>query len=93
MNCFRFLGNTRDLKIKQCLLNVDAAVYNVLDECLEEVKAQFNVFSTLPEIVVDGTVLMQKEIFGVEYAPSEILKPNFSYKLYKGKTLNEMESW
>lgn len=93
LNCFRFIANTRNFNVKQCLLNVDAAVFNVQNEHLEAVKEQLGVFSTVPDIIKEGTVKIQKEVFGVDHAVSELLLPNFSYKTYKGPNLGEMEIW
>lgn len=93
LNCFRFIANTRDFRVKQCLLNVDAAIFNVPTHFLEDVKAQFGVFATIPDVIKEGTATIQKEVFGKEIEPSKVLTPNFSYKMYKGQNLSEMEIW
>jgi hypothetical protein len=91
LNCFRFLANTRQLKIKQCILNVDAAVFNVPNEHLDAAKVEFGVFATVPDIIAEGATLIQNEVFKTDV--QTLLRPNFSYKLYKGQNMNEMERW
>jgi DNA polymerase-1 len=94
VNCFSFLGNTRDLNVKQCLLNVDAAIFNIPDEHLDAVKDKFKVFETVHSDIVRGAKKFQEMVFfdlPESNLPIEI--PRFTYKLYKGKTLKEMEKW
>jgi DNA polymerase I-like protein with 3'-5' exonuclease and polymerase domains len=94
VNCFEFIGLTREYDVKQCLWNIDAAVFNVPDEHLDVVKDKLKVFENVHSDIVRGAKLFQEMVFfdlPESNLPIEI--PRFTYKLYKGKNLKEMEKW
>jgi len=94
VNCFDFIGATRQYNVKQCLWNIDAAVFNVPDEHLDAVKDKLKVFENVHSDIIRGAKKFQEMVF-FDLAESNlpIDVPRFTYKLYKGKTLNEMEKW
>ena len=94
VNCFDFIAATRNLRIKQCIINVDAAVFNVPDENLEKAKEQFKIFEQVPRDIIQGAKRLQ-EMLNVDEggANLSIVRPRFAYKLYKGKNLKNMEKW
>jgi len=94
LNCFKFIGNTRDFKVKLCMINIDAAVFNVPDEYIGQVGLELNVFETIPKIVKEGAKKLQ-ELFllNEENDNLHIEIPKFTFKTYKGKNLKEMEKW
>jgi hypothetical protein len=94
VNCFQFIANTRKFNVKQCMLNVDAAIFNVLDEHLEAVKDEFKVFENVDKTLIDGARKFQEVVITEEReANLSIIPPRFKYKLYKGKNLKDMEKW
>lgn len=94
VNCFEFIANTRQFNVKQCIINVDAAVFNVPDKHLDEIKEYFKVFEKVPDDIVLGVKKFQETVFtDVLRANLSIVPPKFAYKLYKGKNLKEMEKW
>ena len=93
-NCFQFIANTRKFNVKQCMLNVDAAIFNVPDEHLNEVKDEFKVFENVDETLIQGAKRFQEVVITVVGGANlSIIAPRFKYKLYKGKNLKEMEKW
>ncbi len=94
VNCFDFIGKTREYNVKQCLLNVDAAIFNVPDEHLEAVKDKFKIFENVHADIIRGAKKFAEMVYyGDEAANLPINIPRFAYKLYKGKNLKEMEKW
>jgi DNA polymerase I-like protein with 3'-5' exonuclease and polymerase domains len=94
VNCFSFLGKTREYGVKQCLLNVDAAIFNVPDEHLDTVKDKFSIFEEVHSDIIRGAKYFQEKVF-FDLAESNlpIVIPQFTYKLYRGKNLKDMEKW
>lgn len=94
VNCFDFIGKTREYNVKQCLLNVDAAIFNVPDEHLDKVKEEFKIFENVHADIIRGAKKFQESVFyGLKEANLSIDIPRFTYKLYKGKDLKNMEKW
>lgn len=94
VNCFDFISVTRDFNVKQCLLNVDAAIFNIPDEHLDAVKEKFKIFENVHADIVRGAKKFQEMVFfDLPESNLPIDIPRFTYKLYKGKTLKEMEKW
>jgi len=94
VNCFDFISKTREYGVKQCLLNVDAAIFNVPDEHLDVVKNEFKIFENVHGDIIRGTKKFAELVYyGDEAANLPISNPRFAYKLYKGKNLKEMEKW
>lgn len=94
LNCFDFISETREFGVKQCLLNVDAAVFNVPDEHLDAVRDKFKTFEKVHNDIVRGAKRFQELVFfDHEDANLPVILPRFTYKLHKGKNLHEMERW
>lgn len=94
VNCFDFISKTRKYDVKQCLLNVDAAIFNVPDKHLDEVKNEFRIFENVHADIIRGAKKFAELVYyGDESANLPINIPRFAYKLYKGKNLEEMEKW
>jgi DNA polymerase I-like protein with 3'-5' exonuclease and polymerase domains len=94
VNCFDFIGKTREYGVKQCLLNVDAAIFNVPDQYLDKVKDEFKIFENVHADIIRGAKKFAELVYyGDEAANLPINIPRFAHKLYKGKNLKEMEKW
>jgi DNA polymerase I-like protein with 3'-5' exonuclease and polymerase domains len=94
VNCFDFISRTREYGVKQCLLNVDAAIFNVPDEHLDTVKNEFKIFENVHADITRGAKKFAELVYyGDEAANLPIDLPRFAYKLYKGKDLKNMEKW
>ena len=94
INCFEFISNTRQFNVKQCIINVDAAVFNVPDKNLNEVREHFKIFETVPNDLILGAKKFQETVITEDMGANlSIVPPKFAYKLYKGKNLKEMEKW
>jgi len=94
VNCFEFISLTREYNVKMCLWNIDAAVFNVPDVHLDVIKDKLRVFENVHADIIRGTKKFQEMVFfdlAESNLPIEI--PRFTYKLYKGKNLKEMEKW
>lgn len=92
VNCFDFIGSTREYGVKICLWNIDAAIFNVPDEHIDAVIAKLKIFSHVNSDIVRGAKKFQELVFFDDPAsnlPIEI--PRLTYKLYKGKDLKNME--
>ena len=94
VNCFEFIGLTREYNVKQCIWNIDAAVFNVPDEHLDVVKDKLKVFENVHSDIVRGTKKFQEMVFfDLPSSNLPIDIPRFTYKLYRGKDLKNMEKW
>jgi DNA polymerase I-like protein with 3'-5' exonuclease and polymerase domains len=94
LNCFEFVSNTRELGVKLCLINVDAAVFNVPDESLDCIRKELNVFETVPQSIKDGAKKIQEMLLlNEENGNLHIQIPRITFKTYKGKNFREMEKW
>lgn len=94
VNCFEFIGLTREYNVKQCLWNIDAAVFNVPDEHLNAVISKLKVFENVHTDIVRGAKKFSELVFSdLDSSNLPIEIPRFTYKLFKGKNLKEMERW
>ena len=94
VNCFEFIGLTREYNVKQCLWNIDAAVFNVPDEHLDAVKEALKVFKNVHGDIIRGAKYFQEKVFfDLEESNLPIEIPQFTYKIYRGKDLKNMEKW
>ena len=94
VNCFEFIGATREYNVKQCIWNIDAAVFNVPDEHLDAVKGKLKVFENVHADIVRGAKKFQEMVFfDLDSSNLPIDIPQFTYKLYRGKDLKNMEKW
>jgi len=92
VNCFDFIGATRQYNVKQCLWNIDAAVFNVPDEHLDAVIAKLKIFENVHADIIRGAKNFQEMVFfDLPDANLPISIPRFTYKSYRGKSLGKME--
>jgi hypothetical protein len=90
VNCFDFIGETRDLGVKQCMLNIDAAVFNVPTENLETVKEKLKMFELVHFDLVNGAKHFNRLVLQKD-GEIKMKLPKFTYKAFVGNNLNEME--
>lgn len=94
LNCFSFLAETRSYDVKQVYLNVDAAIFEVPDEYLDEIRIKANIFKEIPGIICNGTLALQEIMLGKKPNINSSLKmPVYTYKIYKGKNMKEWEDF
>jgi len=94
LNCYNFLTATKRLNVKQCLLNADAATFNIPNEHLEEAREKLEIFASIPSIFWEGATKFQEEIMKTPPQNGfKIRMPVYKFKASIGKDLKNMENF